>query len=145
MANQYKNYLALNETVDKTKHIVATFTLKVEGEPFDKTAGGVAAESSVGTWTDSGLEEKDIWDKLHAKVIAMDENSGRITVAYPLDLFEAGSVPQLLSSITGNVFGLKEIVGLRLEDLEFPEVFVKAFPGPALRSEERRVGKECRL
>ncbi len=132
MANQYKNYLALNETVDKTKHIVATFTLKVEGEPFDKTAGGVAAESSVGTWTDSGLEEKDIWDKLHAKVIAMDENSGRITVAYPLDLFEAGSVPQLLSSITGNVFGLKEIVGLRLEDLEFPEVFVKAFPGPAL-------------
>jgi len=132
MANQYKNYLALNETVDKTKHIIATFTLKVEGEPFDKTAGGVAAESSVGTWTDSGLEEKTIWDKLHAKVIAMDENSGRITVAYPLDLFEAGSIPQLLSSITGNVFGLKEIVGLRLEDLEFPEVFVKAFPGPAL-------------
>lgn len=132
MANQYKNYLAINEKADAAKHIIATFTLKVEGEPFDKTAGGVAAESSVGTWTDSGLDEKAIWDKLHAKVIAMDESTGRITVAYPLDLFEAGSIPQLLSSITGNVFGLKEIVGLRLEDLEFPEVFVKAFPGPAL-------------
>lgn len=132
MANRYIHYLALNEEVDKTKHIIATFTLHVEGEPFDKTAGGVAAESSVGTWTDIGLEEKAIWDKLHAKVIDMDESTGRITVAYPLDLFEAGSIPQLLSSITGNVFGLKEIVGLRLEDLDFPEVFVKSFPGPAL-------------
>jgi ribulose-bisphosphate carboxylase large chain len=132
MANRYIHYLALNEKVDTTKHILATFTLKVEGEPFDKTAGGVAAESSVGTWTDIGLEEKAIWDKLHAKVIDMDETTGRIVVAYPLDLFEAGSIPQLLSSITGNVFGLKEIVGLRLEDLEFPEVFVKSFPGPAL-------------
>lgn len=132
MANRYIHYLALNEKVDTTKHILATFTLHVEGEPFDKTAGGVAAESSVGTWTDIGLEEKAIWDKLHAKVIAMDEKTGSITVAYPLDLFEAGSIPQLLSSITGNVFGLKEIVGLRLEDLEFPEIFVKSFPGPAL-------------
>ncbi len=132
MANPYNNYLAINETVDTTKHIIATFTLKVEGEPFDKTAGGVAAESSVGTWTDIGLEEKAIWDKLHAKVIGMDETKGLVTIAYPLDLFEPGSIPQLLSSITGNVFGLKEIVGLRLEDLEFPESFVTSFPGPAL-------------
>lgn len=132
MANPYNHYLALNETIDKTKHIIATFTLNVEGQPFEKTAGGVAAESSVGTWTDIGLEEKAIWDKLHAKVIAMDEKTGAITIAYPLDLFEPGNIPQLLSSITGNIFGLKEIAGLRLEDLEFPETFVTSFPGPAL-------------
>jgi ribulose-bisphosphate carboxylase large chain len=132
MANPYNNYLALQETIDKTKHIIATFTMKVEGEPFDKTAGGVASESSVGTWTDVGLEEKMIWDRLHAKVIALDESTGSITLAYPLDLFELGNIPQLLSSIAGNVFGLKEIVGLRLEDLEFPEAYVKSFPGPAL-------------
>jgi ribulose-bisphosphate carboxylase large chain len=132
MANPYNSYLALEEKIDKTKHIIATFTLRVEGEPFDKTAGGVAAESSVGTWTDVGLEEKTIWDRLHAKVIEMDETSGTITIAYPLDLFEMGSIPQLLSSIAGNVFGLKEVVGLRLEDIEFPEAYVKSFPGPAL-------------
>lgn len=132
MANQYKNYLALNEKPDPTKHIVAQFTLAASGEPFDRTAGGVAAESSVGTWTDIGLEEKAIWDKLHAKVIGMDEKTRVISVAYPLDLFEAGNLPQLLSSITGNVFGLKEIVGLRLENLEFPESFVTSYPGPAL-------------
>ncbi len=132
MANTYTNYLALQEKVDLTKHIVATFTLAVSGEPFERTAGGVAAESSVGTWTDVGLEEKQIWDKLHAKVIAMDEKTGLIKIAYPLDLFETGNLAQLLSSITGNVFGLKEIVGLRLEDLDFPENYVTSYPGPAL-------------
>lgn len=132
MANTYTQYLTLNESVDPAKHILATFTLQVEGEPFDRTAGGVAAESSIGTWTDIGLEERTIWDKLHAKVIAMDEKTGKITIAYPLDLFEAGNLSQLLSSITGNVFGLKEITGLRLEDIDFPERYVKSYPGPAL-------------
>lgn len=132
MANPYKNYLSLQEPIDRTKHILATFCLSVEGEPFDKTAGGVAAESSVGTWTDIGLQEQTIWEHLHAKVIEMDEKTGMIQVAYPLELFEASNIAQLLSSITGNVFGLKEIAGLRLEDLEFPEVFVRSFPGPAL-------------
>lgn len=132
MANPYRNYLAVGETVNRAKHIFATFSLAVSGEAFDKTAGGVAAESSVGTWTDISLEEKAIWERLHAKIVAMDEGKGVITVAYPLDLFEAGNTAQLLSSITGNVFGLKEITGLRLEDLEFPEVYVRSFPGPAL-------------
>jgi ribulose-bisphosphate carboxylase large chain len=130
--NPYKNYLALQEKVDATSHIIVTFTLGVTGEAFDRTAGGVAAESSVGTWTDIGLEEKAIWERLHAKVIEMDEQTGSIRVAYPLDLFEAGNITQLLSSIAGNVFGLKEITRLRIEDIEFPERYVTSFPGPAL-------------
>ena len=130
--NPYKNYLALQEKVDATSHIIVTFTLGVTGEAFDRTAGGVAAESSVGTWTDIGLEEKAIWERLHAKVIEMDEQTGSISVAYPLDLFEAGNITQLLSSIAGNVFGLKEITRLRIEDIEFPERYVTSFPGPAL-------------
>ncbi|HLD24310.1 MAG TPA: ribulose-bisphosphate carboxylase large subunit [Patescibacteria group bacterium] len=130
--NTYKNYLALNEKIDPAKHILVTFSLQATGEPFDRTAGGVAAESSVGTWTDIRLEEKAIWDRLHAKVIKMDDTSGRIVVAYPLDLFEAGNLAQFLSSIAGNIFGLKEITKLRLENIEFPEIYVKAFPGPAL-------------
>lgn len=132
MANTYTNYLALNEKIDPIKHILVTFTLASTGQPFDRTAGGVAAESSVGTWTDVSLEEKAIWDRLHAKVVEMDQASGRIIIAYPLDLFEAGNLAQFLSSIAGNIFGLKEITQLRIEDIEFPEIFVRAFPGPAL-------------
>lgn len=132
MANPYRNYLSLNEPVDPAKHIVATFSLAVSGEPFDKTAGGVAAESSMGTWTDVGLEEQAIWERLHAKVTQLNEQNGTITIAYPLDLFEPGNIPQLLSSIAGNIFGLKEISGLRLMDLDFPETYVTSYPGPAL-------------
>ena len=47
-------------------------------------------------------------------------------------MFEAGNITQLLSSIAGNVFGLKEITRLRIEDIEFPERYVTSFPGPAL-------------
>lgn len=132
MANPYNTYLSLKEKVDPAKHIVASFSMKSEGEPFDKTAGGVAAESSVGTWTDVATEQKDIWEKLHAKVTELDEKSGSVVIAYPLDLFEPGNLPQLLSSVAGNIFGLKEISALRLNDIVFPESYVRSFPGPAL-------------
>lgn len=132
MSNPYLNYLALGKKVIKENHIIATFYLKSEGQPFDRTAGGVAAESSVGTWTDIGLNQKTLWEKLHGEVIEMDETSGLLKVAYTLELFEPGSIPQLLSSIAGNVFGLSEVAALRLVDIEFPEVYVKSFPGPAL-------------
>ena len=39
------------------------------------------------------------------------------SVAYPLDLFEEGSVTNILTSIVGNVFGFKALRALRLEDL----------------------------
>ncbi len=132
MANPYNTYLSLKEAVDPKKHIVATFTLGVTGEPYDKTAGGVAAESSVGTWTDVSTEQKTMWDKLHAKVTQIDEKNGTMTIAYPLDLFEFGNLPQFLSSIAGNIFGLKEVTSLRLTDMEFPEPYVRSYPGPAL-------------
>lgn len=130
--NPYSHYLSLQTPVDPTTHIIATFTLSVHGQPYDQTAGGVAAESSVGTWTDIGLEQKTSWENLHAKVISIDEEKGVIKIAYPLDLFEPGNIPQFLSSIAGNIFGLKEVSSLRLTDIDFPEVFVRSFPGPAL-------------
>lgn len=132
MANPYNTYLSLHEAVAPDRHILATFTLNVTGEPYDKTAGGVAAESSVGTWTDVSTEQKSMWDKLHAKVTGIDESHNTMTIAYPLDLFEFGNLPQFLSSIAGNIFGLKEISSLRLTDIIFPESYVTSFPGPAL-------------
>lgn len=132
MANPYTSYLSLNEKPDPGTHIFGHFSMQVTGEPYDKTAGGVAAEASVGTWTDVATEQKTIWERLHAKVTAIDEHSGRITIAFPLELFEPGNIPQLLSSIAGNIFGLKEVTGLKLLDIDFPEPYVRSFPGPAL-------------
>ncbi len=130
MANPYRSYLAIGQSITKENYIIVTFFLESSGQPFDRTAGGVAAESSVGTWTDVSLQQNSIWEKLHGKVIEMDEASGLIKIAYPLELFEPGNIPQLLSSIAGNIFGLSEISALRILDIEFPEAYVKSFPGP---------------
>jgi len=130
MPNTYKNYISIGEKINLLENIIVTLSLKSQGQPFDRTAGGVAAESSVGTWTDVSLEEKAIWERLHGRVIEMDENAGLVKIAYPLELFEHGNIPQLLSSIAGNIFGLSEIAALRIEDIDFPENYVKSFPGP---------------
>lgn len=129
----YKHYLHLAEKVDKTKNLLATFSLKVvEGEDFLQTAGGLGAESSVGTWTEVKTEFVKVWEALHARIIEADKTSGLVRIAYPLNLFEPGNIPQLLSSVAGNIYGLKEIKSLKLLDLDFPEIYVKSFLGPAL-------------
>ena len=39
-------------------------------------------------------------------------------------------MPNVLSSIAGNVFGLKELKNLKLEDVRLPKNLVKSFKGP---------------
>ncbi len=51
-------------------------------------------------------------------------------IAYPLDLFEEGSVTNILTSLVGNVFGFKALRALRLEDIRIPVAYLKTFQGP---------------
>jgi ribulose-bisphosphate carboxylase large chain len=95
----------------------------------------VAVESSTGTWTDVRTK-KPIVDKIHARVFEIKHN--RIRVAYPRELFESGNIPQLMSSVAGNIFGMKAIRRLRLEDMEFPLKIVKSYRGPELGLKEIR-------
>ena len=53
-----------------------------------------------------------------------------VWIAYPIDLFERGNMPQILSSIAGNVFGMKAVSQLRLEDIRWPNKIIKSFLGP---------------
>nr|VDD88706.1 RuBisCO long chain, Form III-b [uncultured archaeon] len=39
-------------------------------------------------------------------------------------------MPQLYSSVAGNIFGMKALKNLRLEDIDFSEKYVKSFKGP---------------
>jgi ribulose-bisphosphate carboxylase large chain len=127
----YLSYLHLKENVKKEDYLVAHFLLTPEKKSeLSAIAGGVAAESSVGTWTEVLTEEQIIFDKLHARVIELEEKSGYLEIAYPLELFEQGNIPQLLSSVAGNIFGLKGVKNLKLVDLTLPEKYVKTFPGP---------------
>ncbi len=108
----------------------------VEDVEFEWAAGAIAAESSIGTW-DPGLTtmNEDIRE-MGARVVDLDESDGEAWIAYPPELFEAGSLPQILSSIAGNVFGLSELEHLRLEDVDFPSEVVEGFHGPELGVEQ---------
>lgn len=106
--------------------IVCTFKVEPDGISMEEAAGRVASESSVGTWT-TLAKLPDRIRKIMARVFEMDGDV--IRISYPLDLFDF-SIPQLLSSVAGNVFGMRALKNLRLEDIESPEDFVKRQKGP---------------
>lgn len=124
------SYLFLDEKFDSERHIIATYRLEAKAD-FLKAAGQVAAESSIGTWTKVTTQTEKSFRLLSAKVFEVEQATKRIKIAYPLALFEPGNIPQLLSSVAGNIFGMKTVRNLRLEDLVLPEKFVKSFPGPS--------------
>ena len=126
----YKDFLQLDSPPSK-EEVVCTF--RVEQDPsveFSWAAGALAAESSIGTWDPGLTTMTDEARKYGARVIKMDEAKKLVWVAYPQSLFEAGNLAQLLSSVVGNVYGLKEVRKLRFADIEMPAGFVRSFRGP---------------
>ncbi|HEB47243.1 MAG TPA: type III ribulose-bisphosphate carboxylase [Candidatus Pacearchaeota archaeon] len=99
---------------------------------FRKAANTVALESSVGTWTKM-TEEREYVRRLRAKVFSIRGNW--IKVAYPQELFESDNVPNIFSSIAGNILGMKAVRAIRLEDVSFPEKILKSFQGPRYGTE----------
>ncbi|KAL4319645.1 hypothetical protein GQ457_18G007510 [Hibiscus cannabinus] len=102
------------------------------GVPPEEAGAAVAAESSTGTWTTvwtDGLTSLDRYKGrcYHIDPVPGEEDQYICYVAYPLDLFEEGSVTNMFTSIVGNVFGFKALRALRLEDLRIPTAYVKTF------------------
>src|SRR3989338_8178292 len=110
--------------------VLASFKLKVPSwETAKRSQGAVSSESSVGTWASVAALKYAHVQKVAAKVYKT-EKDGWINIAYPEDHFQPGNMPQILASIAGNVFGMKAVDSLRLEDIHFTEKLVKSFPGP---------------
>ena len=112
----------------KETDLLCTFLVESESLSLKEAAGGVAAESSVGTWTEL-TTEKPYVKRLAAHVYSIDGRT--IKIAYPIELFEPTNMPNILSSVAGNVFGLKALKNLRLLDIEFPNQLIASFKGPA--------------
>lgn len=111
----------------KTTDIICDFYVEPESISLTEAAGGVAAESSVGTWTEL-TTIKPYVEKLAAKVFSIKGNN--IRIAYPIELFEGDNMPNILSSVAGNVFGLRALKNLRLNDLILPKELIQSFKGP---------------
>src|ERR1700730_4608377 len=100
-----------------------------------EAAAAVAGESSTATWTVVWTDRLTACDRYRAKCYRVDPvpnapGSHFAFIAYDLDLFEPGSIANLSASIVGNVFGIKPLKALRLEDVRLPAAYVKTFQGP---------------
>jgi len=111
----------------KETDVICSFYVESEGISMKEAAGGIAAESSIGTWTQLTTSKAYV-EKLAAQVFSIEGNN--VKIAYPIELFESRNMPNILSSVAGNVFGLRTLKNLRLNDINFPSTLVRRFKGP---------------
>ncbi|MDA8383150.1 MAG: ribulose-bisphosphate carboxylase large subunit, partial [Betaproteobacteria bacterium] len=120
----------------KDTDILAVFKITPQaGVDREEAAAAVAAESSTGTWTTVWTDLLTDLDYYKGRAYAIEDVPGDDTcfyafIAYPIDLFEEGSVVNVFTSLVGNVFGFKAVRALRLEDVRFPIAYVKTCGGP---------------
>ncbi|MCK5149725.1 type III ribulose-bisphosphate carboxylase [Candidatus Pacearchaeota archaeon] len=115
----------------KPTDLVCQFKITpAKGYGFQEVCSITAGESSVGTWTDLTTVNTKTQKKITPKVYYLDKKNLRCRIAYPCDLFEMGNLPEILSSVGGNIYGMKCVTGLLWEDVKIPEKMLNSFRGP---------------
>ena len=123
------SYMHIGKEIDRDAHVICKYRVTTD-LPMEKAAEALAAEQSTGTWTGISTLDEDIFRRYGAKVIDIKGNIA--VLAFPEEDFsiENGGIPQILSVIAGNLFGLESLHGVRLEDAEFPPCILKKYKGP---------------
>ncbi len=145
---KYEDFVDETYTPEK-RELKCEFYIKPKtGVDLKWLCGGVAAESSIGTWT-SLTTVKEYMTDLAATVydIKKKGKGAEIKIAYPPELFEPGNIPNILSSVAGNIFGLKEIKHLRMTGFDLPKKLVQSFEGPehGIKGVRKITGKKTPL
>lgn len=110
-------------------------------------AEAMAGEQSSGTFLKLAGETEALRERHAARVEAVTSletrqfpslpgalpgkayHEAEITLSWPLENIGA-SLPNLLATILGNLTELRELSGIRLTDIELPQAFIEAMPGP---------------
>ena len=131
------SYLHLGESIDSDSYVICKYRVTTD-LPIEKASQAIAAEQSTGTWTGISTLNDTVFERYGARV--MDIQGDMVTIAYPEDDFsiEVGAIPQILSVIAGNLFGLDALKGVRLEDVDFPKGILKQYRGPKFGAEGLR-------
>lgn len=120
--------------------------------PLEEAAEAMAGEQSSGTFVEIPGETPELKERSAAKVVRIEPldsvatpslpgagvpkgadspvyRRGWATLSWPLDNMGA-SLPNLLATVAGNLFELKQFSGLKLLDLRLPEAFRERYQGP---------------
>jgi ribulose-bisphosphate carboxylase large chain len=131
-----------------SERLRATYLLE-SGFPLERAAAVIAGEQSSGTFVAVPGETAEVRERAGARVervtpledvtapslsgAASDGTSrwrrGEIELSWPLDNL-GPSLPNLVATVAGNLFELREVSGLRLLDLDLPPAFAARNPGP---------------
>lgn len=130
-----KSYLGLNMTQKELcggKYLLSVFHMvPVKGEDFLGAATEVASESSTGSNMRVGTATK-FSDDLNAKVYKIDKKKNLVWIAFPIDIFDrGGNVQNIMTYIAGNIYGMGNLVALKLLDVWFPQKMLKRHDGPS--------------
>lgn len=117
---------------------------------LDHAAESLAGEQSSSTFVDIPAETEELRERHRGRVETVEKTGrvdepslpgaeppsgsgyiqGEVSVSFPL-LNLGTNLPTLLATIAGNLFELKELSGVKLVDVELPDEYVSAQPGPA--------------
>ncbi|MEM1682928.1 MAG: type III ribulose-bisphosphate carboxylase [Ignisphaera sp.] len=131
----YHTWVDKSYAPDLKNDVIVTFRVTpAEGFSIEEVAGGIAAESSTGTWTTLYVwYDQNRLEKLKGRAYFfkdLGDGSWLIRIAYPVELFEENNMPGFLASVAGNIFGMRRAKWLRVEDMYLPYDFIKYFRGP---------------
>ncbi len=123
------SYLHLGEEADPATDMVCKYRVTSD-LPIEKAAEAIAAEQSTGTWTELSTLSEDTMRKYGARVLAIEGDL--VTISFPDVDFsvDIGGIPQILSVVSGNLYGLDALKKVRFEDIQFPRSIRSMFRGP---------------
>lgn len=130
--------------------IEADYLIETAFDPRE-AAEAMAGEQSSGTFAAVPGETPELKERSAARVEALDiveervepslpgagkpkrgggmVRRAKVTLSWPLDNL-GPSLPNLMATVAGNLFELKQFSGLRVLDIRLPQAFADAYPGP---------------
>ena len=104
----------------------------VSALPPAQTAEIIAGEQSTGTFTRIPGETDELRERHGARVESVTEtgeSASEVELSWPLANM-GPSLPNLLATVAGNLWELKQFTKLRLLDLHLPPAFLDRYCGP---------------
>lgn len=133
--------------------VIATYLIET-AHTLEHAAEVIAGEQSCGTFVAVPGETAELKERHGARVVSVKAldiadmpslegatvprsagsrpkyQRGEVVISFPFENIGA-SIPNLLTTVAGNLYEVQQLSGIRLVDLELPAAFAKRYPGPA--------------
>lgn len=130
------------------KDLIATYYFRTkDGVDASYAANAIREEQTTGTWTSlSTVNDKTAYvhdlDGSVEDLVELPDGGYLTRICFPHEIFEKGNIPQYLSVIAGNLFGLGKLEAVRLLDIDLPENLCGCGPKFGIDGVRRIVGTE---